>query len=644
MKDLVGSSPDENVRNNNADACLRFSQLVVMVTSHLGDSFETIYAAVAEHFPRMTDAPNEPNLFILTGMSADALAATSTSTSASWSTTASASASASVSVSAGVSSQRFEPALFEQALANRLSGFARFHVFVRHAPFLLTQVHLSSTLPVFTCSSPELHRLFPALLTTLAAPSTVCKHVSTLDANRDLSESFRCSLKRLAYDLLSICRGLGLDVARSCFTAGFTSTVIGNLIAKTKGAERKDQRKATLLILDRTLDVAAPLLQAEAPLLQVVSEREVDPEIGKDLVGTASLRCSYDGGANALLHELLFRPEALAKQAAKRRFQEIFGRELEEDFAVEALVEALEEQPSGWLARLPECQVLAFVCSWMRGEDRGLATRRMKREERLKYEKEVLKLEDRTNLLVLMNILVKSRERRSDLFDILILAIIAYSVVGETPGFDADIQEAFETSLKEAVEADVESVDLLESAGFPKPFSFDRFKAGLQEVATMRRKLFGGEEKDANSARDAMNQGGEFTPVLSQIVKDAFASAGARRTHLNHAGKEFSVEQTAMDLLKTGFNVLGFQGRKAEVGSSITTHDVWVIFVVGGLSWFEVSHLNKTLQQLRDAGVQNVPSRVLIGGTTITSTSQVLQGLFSLHASEPTSVYADLFS
>ena len=609
---------------------ISFSQICVCLTSHVADELERIKEAVG-HFCTAKNGQSRVVVHVLSGNSLDSLAATIDG-----------------HQELLTASGKFDQATFENRLGLDL-GLAldvRFH----YAPFLLTSVELSSSLPVFTCADTRIREMFPAMLVSLGKVkknSGVSKHISSVDANQELGKDFRTTLKKVGHYLVGLCSDLQLDVTGSCFTAGYTATLLGNFIAKSLGKEEASGwEKTSLVLVDRTLDVAAPLLQLEAPLLQSVNEVEVDAELGFDTIGQATLQSAYDVGANALLHELLFRPRELAKRAASRRFEEIFGIEFEgEDFAVEALLAACEDTESAWMARLPECQVLAIVFSWLRVENEERRRETMSTKERQGYEQQLITLNDRTNLLVLMNILVKSRERQKDLFDILILAIIAYSMVGESPGFDADIQQAFEASLEEAVAAENGTV----GKGFPEHFDFATFKAALQEIATMRRTVGSTGEQSAgnNNNRDALNAQGAFTPCVSQLVKDAFAPKKERRVHLRQAGKEFSVEQTAMDLLQTGFNVLGFQGRKAAKSSSrVTQNDVWIVFVIGGVSWFEVAHLSKTLQDLRDSGAQKVPKRVLVGGTTITSTTQILHGLLQTSGSsdEPSSVYAELFS
>ena len=89
---------------------------------------------------------------------------------------------------------------------------------------------------------------------------------------------------------------------------------------------------------------------------------------------------------------------------------------------------------------------------------------------------------------------------------------------------------------------------------------------------------FGVQAVETAGQSDALNSGGQFVPLIARVAAQIANSDKFPRMNLHHAGETFSVEQTAMSFLKTGFNVLGLSKEGGRQKKTYPGNDTCIFF------------------------------------------------------------------
>ena len=464
-----------------------------------------------------------------------------------------------------------------------------------HVPMNMTALVASGDVEAFALE----RELFPFLLKTLQAkgaqlPPSV-RRIDDVEAQAVLSKHQISQVKLVAHTLAStLSHQLHLNVKESVWALGYTSALVGNSMVASLQAASDFAEQASLVIIDRTLDLSSPLRHWGAPIvsrtMEAARKNDFDPALGK-----VSLHHPGHKAAAALFADLArSENESTAKDAILRAFS---GGSpdlaiLHIAAAAKKCLDSDSDLASAWAKRSSAEKALAHVFD-IDGVAELVAEvfRNRPCEEAVAFAAYASSLSGprmfaatKSDLVIrsaMMSMLSKSKESRDCLTAMLRGSPRDdASLVGEVVGALSEI-----ASLRQGALAELSSAA---SAERPRSLLFD-----------LLLRIYGGETADK-------------IPELEKLGGSALGSV-------------------AKSLLTSGFSMFGVSAPVASQPSprDASSQGTLVVFFVGGVAPSDVLDASNALNEIRRTGGA-APRRILIGGTTFATESSVLESVFGV--------------
>ena len=468
-------------------------------------------------------------------------------------------------------------------------------------------------------------------------------------------------LKRVAHELCSFMNQNRLYLKNSnAFAVGHSSELVGNKLMSILSEERGDEDEedgkvknlhdCSLLLIDRTLDLVAPI-QHSRHVVDVALRRGKDPE---------SL-CHYGNNAAQVLLRQMFTQGSLNRDAerdgssmlssAKSKMCRMLGKTKESDLLYDS-VDSLKSKRhvKQWTQRLEAISILQAL-SFEKGTSASSELEKlenMQRELGCTTEDPLLQIAD----------LLKRSSMVIPLGDVLLHAAHTFSLFTSKQLRPSSMHEVV-TALSDAIFRYRKDSVLLEGLGFVdaqlivrlQRLSIDEKKDDefktlqhlvretsekvvhrLLEIGQVRTQL-----SDASSSLQHSNMACGYRPLLGQIFTKLLLDPS--RPNLEDAKQVGSVMQHVTSeissIVGAAWNTLGWGSSSVSSTPRATDHPVLIVFVLGGITAFEIETLEtivrKYYAESRATGKSPPygPLRIILGSTSLSSPNALYRQLFS---------------
>ncbi|XP_077541717.1 sec1 family domain-containing protein 2-like [Haemaphysalis longicornis] len=482
---------------------------------------------------------------------------------------------------------------------------------------------------------PQFHGVFPPLLDQTNANQGSMSFEGTC-----FSRSMQINLKSLIGNLNSI-----FEVAcirEETFSLGPLARFIGEELSRlSKGHRKSAQSKVSLLLLDRTLDMAGSLTASCESFLDTVV-RVLPPFPGHHLDVCIETPCiSNSSGRPTSSREALF-PGCLAHEDSKLALQHVVNSKQKECMMElnRLLVEAALKQGVRLdiTGRLTAEQLRKRVIQFRdAGGDavveRGLVQqilgvaqavlgdRYAKLEDLLSTEKVLVQnagISAEAASRSLIQLLRSRNTTQLQLEDIIALMALLHSLFGvETLGSEGDSQTLKAEIVAAIYQAEESLPPFLRHLVSDKEDSLDENRVirevdgifdTLQSLGTARASLrkYKSILEEGNMMQPAM-----YKPLLKQLLEDIFDPNAAEASQLDYHSGGLS------DMLKAGFGLFRSSSKPLPKDSPTL-----IVLVIGGITASEVKLVNDFISS------RKLPQQVIVGSTTVAKPYEQLGLLF----------------
>lgn len=487
---------------------------------------------------------------------------------------------------------------------------------------------------------PQFHDIFPPL-----AENTSTSQVGATLESASFSRSMQISLKSLIGNLNSIFEVA--HIREETFSLGSLSRIVGEELSRLSRGHRKSaESKVSLLLLDRTLDMAGSLTASCESLMDTLV-RVLPPLPGHSLDVCVDMRCISCSSEQTMPSEGAIYPGCLAHENSKLALQHIVNckqkecmMELNRLIVEAALKQGVRLDVTG---RLTAEQLRKRIIQFRKdgGDaviDKGLVQqilgvaqaalgeRYSKLEDLLSTEKVIVQNASVSTEAASRSLVQLLRSRNTtglQLEDIMALMALLYSLFGEkTLGSESDkrtlkaeivaavYQAAAEKNLpeffKHLVSDEQETLD--ENTVIEK---VDEIFRAVQALRMARKQLrrYRSILEEGNLMQPAV-----YKPLLKQLLQDIFDPNVSEAPQLDYHSGGLS------DMLKAGFGLFRSTSKPLPKDSPVL-----IVFIIGGVTASEVKLVNDITSS------RKLPQQVIVGSTTLAKPHQQL-GLLIRHS------------
>ncbi|XP_049516196.1 sec1 family domain-containing protein 2 isoform X3 [Dermacentor silvarum] len=459
------------------------------------------------------------------------------------------------------------------------------------------------------------------------------------------SRSMQISLKSLIGNLNSIFEVA--HIREETFSLGSLSRIVGEELSRLSRGHRKSaESKVSLLLLDRTLDMAGSLTASCESLMDTLV-RVLPPLPGHSLDVCVDMRCISCSSEQTMPSEGAIYPGCLAHENSKLALQHIVNckqkecmMELNRLIVEAALKQGVRLDVTG---RLTAEQLRKRIIQFRKdgGDaviDKGLVQqilgvaqaalgeRYSKLEDLLSTEKVIVQNASVSTEAASRSLVQLLRSRNTtglQLEDIMALMALLYSLFGEkTLGSESDkrtlkaeivaavYQAAAEKNLpeffKHLVSDEQETLD--ENTVIEK---VDEIFRAVQALRMARKQLrrYRSILEEGNLMQPAV-----YKPLLKQLLQDIFDPNVSEAPQLDYHSGGLS------DMLKAGFGLFRSTSKPLPKDSPVL-----IVFIIGGVTASEVKLVNDITSS------RKLPQQVIVGSTTLAKPHQQL-GLLIRHS------------
>ncbi|XP_054919258.1 sec1 family domain-containing protein 2-like isoform X2 [Dermacentor andersoni] len=475
-------------------------------------------------------------------------------------------------------------------------------------------------------------------------------NVSTSQAGTTLegagfSRSMQISLKSLIGNLNSIFEVA--HIREETFSLGSLSRIVGEELSRLSRGHRKSaESKVSLLLLDRTLDMAGSLTASCESLMDILV-RVLPPLPGHSLDVCVDMRCISCSSEQTMPSEGAIYPGCLAHENSKLALQHIVNckqkecmMELNRLIVEAALKQGVRLDVTGRLtAEQLRKRIIQFrkdggdavidmglVQQILGVAQAALGERYSKLEDLLSTEKVIVQNVSVSTEAASRSLVQLLRSRNTtglQLEDIMALMALLYSLFGEkTLGIGSDkrtlkaeivaavYQAAAEKNLpeffKHFVSDEQETLD--ENTVIQKVDEIFRAVEALRMARHQLRK-YRTILEEGNLMQPAV-----YKPLLKQLLQDIFDPNMSEALQLNYHSGGLS------DMLKAGFGLFRSTSKPLPKDSPVL-----IVFIIGGVTASEVKLVNDITSS------RKLPQEVIVGSTTLAKPHQQL-GLLVRHS------------